>query len=277
MGQEAAVKRRVTRVADLLNAAAPLLPAANVIMQLSLPGVGYGVLESPVDSGNVYKHPFKRARTTGTYLAVATIGTESDRALIRDAVDVAHRQVRSTSSSPVSYNAFDPKLQLWVAACLYRYFVDQHEFLHGPLDEASADAVYRDAKRLGTTLQVPERLWPRDRVAFDEYWKRSLDELHIDPPVREHLRGVAALVFLPWPLRVLAGPLNLFATTGFLAPEFRSLMQLDWSERQQRRFEWLVSALRLADLVIPHRAWIFGYQLYLWDMRFRARRGWRIV
>jgi uncharacterized protein (DUF2236 family) len=277
MGQEAAVKRPVTRVADLLNAAAPLLPAANVIMQLSLPGVGYGVLESPVDSGNVYKHPFKRARTTGTYLAVATIGTESDRALIRDAVDVAHRQVRSTSSSPVFYNAFDPKLQLWVAACLYRYFVDQHEFLHGPLDEASADAVYRDAKRLGTTLQVPERLWPRDRVAFDEYWKRSLDELHIDPPVREHLRGVAALVFLPWPLRVLAGPLNLFATTGFLAPEFRSLMQLDWSERQQRRFEWLVSALRLADLVIPHRAWIFGYQLYLWDMRFRARRGWRIV
>jgi uncharacterized protein (DUF2236 family) len=277
MGQEAAVKRPATRVADLLNAAAPLLPAANVIMQLSLPGVGYGVLESPVDSGNVYTHPFKRARTTGTYLAVATIGTESDRALIRDAVDVAHRQVRSTSSSPVSYNAFDPKMQLWVAACLYRYFVDQHEFLHGPLDEASADAVYRDAKRLGTTLQVPERMWPRDRVAFDEYWKRSLDELHIDPPVREHLRGVAALVFLPWPLRALAGPLNLFATTGFLAPEFRSMMQLDWSQRQQRRFEWLVSALRLADLVIPHRAWIFGYQLYLWDMRFRARRGRRIV
>jgi uncharacterized protein (DUF2236 family) len=271
------MKRRATRVADLLNPAATLLPAANVIMQLSLPGVGYGVLESPVDSGNVYKHPFKRARTTGTYLAVATIGTESDRALIRDAVDVAHRQVRSRSSSPLSYNAFDPKLQLWVAACLYRYFVDQHEFLYGPLDDATAEAVYRDAKRLGTTLQVAERMWPPDRVAFDEYWKRSLEELRIDPPVREHLRGVASVAFLPRPLRALAGPFNLFATTGFLAPEFRSMMQLDWSERQQRRFERLVSALRLADRVIPHRAWIFGYQLYLWDMRFRARRGWRIV
>jgi hypothetical protein len=33
----------ITRVADLLNPAAALLPAANVIMQLSLPGVGYGV------------------------------------------------------------------------------------------------------------------------------------------------------------------------------------------------------------------------------------------
>lgn len=181
------MKRPATRVADLLNPAAMLLPAANVIMQLAVPGVGYGVLESPVDSGNVYKHPFKRARTTGTYLAVATIGTESDRALIRGAVDVAHRQVRSTASSPVSYNAFDPKLQLWVAACLYRYFVDQHEFLYGPLEDATADAVYQDAKRLGTTLQVPEGMWPPDRVAFDEYWKRSLDGLQIDAPVREHL------------------------------------------------------------------------------------------
>jgi uncharacterized protein (DUF2236 family) len=271
------MKRRATRVADLLNPAATLLPAANVIMQLSLPGVGYGVLESPVDSGNVYKHPFKRARTTGTYLAVATVGTESDRALIRGAVDVVHRQVRSRSSSPVSYNAFDPKLQLWVAACLYRYFVDQHEFLHGQLDDASADAVYRDAQRLGTTLQVPESMWPPDRVAFDEYWKRSLDQLRIDPSVREHLRGVASVVFLPWPLRTLAGPFNLFATTGFLSPGFRAMMLLDWSDGQQRRFEWLLSALRLADRLIPHRAWIFGYQIYLWDMRFRARRGWWIV
>ncbi|MDT5222222.1 MAG: hypothetical protein QOF15_4327, partial [Mycobacterium sp.] len=261
------MKRPVSRVADLLNPAATLLPAANVIMQLSLPGVGYGVLESPVDSGNVYKHPFKRARTTGTYLAVATIGTESDRELIRAAVDTAHRQVASTSSSPVAYNAFDPKLQLWVAACLYRYFVEQHEFLHGPLDDATADTVYQDAKKLGTTLQVPQRLWPSDRVAFDEYWKRSVDELRIDPAVREHLHGVASLVFLPRPLRALAGPFNLFATTGFLAPEFRALMRLDWSESQQRRFELLLSALRFADRLIPHRAWIFGYQLYLRDMR----------
>jgi uncharacterized protein (DUF2236 family) len=78
-------------------------------------------------------------------------------------------------------------------------------------------------------------------------------------------------------LRSLAGPLNLFATTGFLAPEFRALMQLDWSESQQRRFEWLLAALRLADRLIPHRLWTFGYQLYLWDMRFRARLGRRIV
>ncbi|MFZ0832150.1 MAG: oxygenase MpaB family protein [Mycobacterium sp.] len=271
------MRRRPTRVADLLNPAALLLPAANVIMQLSAPGVGYGVLESPVDSGNVYKHPFKRARTTGTYLAAATIGSDADRELIRRAVDTAHAQVRSTAESPVSYNAFDPKLQLWVAACLYRYFVDQHEFLYGPLDDDVADAVYQDAKRLGTTLQVPERMWPADRLAFDEYWKRSLDELRIDPPVRRHLYGVASMAFLPWPLRTIGGPLNLFATTGFLPPEFRAHMQLPWTQRQQRRFELLLTTLRLADRVIPRQLWLLGYQMYLWDMRSRASRGRRIV
>ena len=269
--------RRPTSVADLINPASMLLPAANVIMQLSAPGVGYGVLESPVDSGNVYKHPFKRARTTGTYLAAATVGTDVDRELIRSAVNDAHAQVRSTASSPVRYNAFDPKLQLWVAACLYRYYVDAHEFLYGPLDDDGADAVYRDARRLGTTLQVSEDMWPADRLVFDEYWKRSLDELRVDEPVRRHLKGVAELVFLPWPLRTLAGPFNLFATTGFLPPEFRSMMRLRWDADQQRRFEVLISALRLADRVIPRRAWLAGYQLYLWDMRIRAGLGRRIV
>ena len=268
---------RPRRVVDLLNPAAMLLPAANVIMQLAAPGVGYGVLESPVDSGNVYRHPFKRARTTGTYLAAATIGTADDRALIRAAVNTAHAQVRSGASSPLSYNAFDPQLQLWVAACLYRYYVDAHESLYGPLDDAAAEAVYHDARHLGTTLQVREDMWPADRANFDEYWQRSLDELNIDPPVREHLRGVAALAFLPWPVRAVAGPFNLFATTGFLPPEFRAMMRLPWDAGQQRRFEWLLAALRLADRLIPHRVWTGGYQLYLLDMRARARRGRRIV
>jgi uncharacterized protein (DUF2236 family) len=278
--------RRPRRVVDLLNPAAVLLPAANVIMQLSAPGVGYGVLESPVDSGNVYKHPFKRARTTGTYLAAATLGTDADRALIRAEVDKVHALVRSNASSPLSYNAFDPKLQLWVAACLYRYYVDMHEFLYGPLDDASADAVYADARTLGTTLQVREGMWPGDRQAFDEYWKQALDSLaphvrgdglRIDPPVREHLHGVAALAFLPAPLRLLAGRFNLFATTGFLPPAFRDHMQLAWTPGQQRRFELLLTGLRVADRIIPRDLWVFGYRLYLWDMRSRVRRGRRVV
>ncbi len=50
---------------------AVLAGTANVIMQLALAPVGYGVLESTVESGQVTLHPVKRARTTFAYLAVA--------------------------------------------------------------------------------------------------------------------------------------------------------------------------------------------------------------
>jgi len=126
-------------------------------------------------------------------------------------------------------------------------------------------------------LQVREDMWPADRVAFDEFWKRTLDKLNIDPPVRKHLHGVAAMAFLPAPLRLLAGRFNLFATKGFLPEEFRALMSMSWSATQQRQFDWLLGALRIADRVIPRDVWILGYRMYLWDMRARARRGKRVV
>ncbi len=225
----------------------------------------------------VHKHPFKRARTTGTYLAAATIGTDSDRKLIGAEVNRVHALVRSTESSPVSYTALDPRLQLRVAACLYRYYVDQHECLCGPLNDADADAVYRDAKRLGTTLQISAEMWPPDRASFDQYWKRSLDELTIDPPVREYLYGVAAMEFLPAPLRLLISRINLFVTTRLLPAEFSSQMQLPWSAARQRKFERLLAAMRIADHIIPRNLWLLRYQLSLWNLRLRARLGWKMV
>jgi uncharacterized protein (DUF2236 family) len=46
--------------------------------------------------------------------------------------------------------------QLWVAACPYLGAADMHALLHGTADDATADAIYRECSRLGTTLQVPE-------------------------------------------------------------------------------------------------------------------------
>jgi uncharacterized protein (DUF2236 family) len=73
---------------------------ANVVMQLSWPEVGYGVAESKVDSGNLLKHPWKRARTTFQYLTVAILGRPDDRAAFKEAADSSHRHVKSTADSP---------------------------------------------------------------------------------------------------------------------------------------------------------------------------------
>jgi uncharacterized protein (DUF2236 family) len=54
-------------------------------------------------------------------------------------------------------------------------------------------------------------------------------------------------------------------------------MRLPWTNRRQRRFEWLLTCLRGSDRVIPHGLWVFGYRLYSQEMPSRARRGKRII
>lgn len=251
-------------------AGAVLAGGANVIMQLSWPPVGYGVLESKVDSGKVTEHPLKRARTTFTYLAVATMGTDAERTRYRAAVDGVHAHVHSGPDSPVEYNAFDPELQLWVAACLYMGALDVVERFRGPLDDATADALYAAAAPLGTTLQVRPEMWPTDRRAFAQFWARGLARVSIDPPVRRYLYDLAVLGFLPGPLRrVLARP-HRFVTTGFLPPPFRDQMQLPWSEADQRRFDRVIRVVAAVSGRLPGPLRRFPLNYFLWDFRLRS-------
>ncbi len=183
--------------------------AANVIMELARPGVGYGVKDSRVESGRADRHPIKRARTTFTYLAVALSGTETQKQAYRRAVNNSHAEVYSKPDSPVEYNAFDKNLQMWVAACLYKGFVDVNRIFVGEMDDDTADRHYREGMTLGTTLQVPAEMWPADRKAFDEYWQESLDQIHIDDAVHEYLWPIAAgrvgNATLPRPLQTAVG------------------------------------------------------------------------
>jgi uncharacterized protein (DUF2236 family) len=252
---------------------AQLAGTANVIMQLSRPAVGYGVKESKVESGSAMKHPVKRARTTFTYLAVAMLGTDEERALFRKAVNRQHVQVRSDESSPVAYNAMDPELQLWVAACLYYGFVDMYERMFGPLGEAEADALYAYSARMGTTLQVRDDMWPADRAAFAEYWERGLAETRIDEPIRRYLDSLARLENLPEVVRRLSAKNNLFWTRGFLPPPIREQMGYSWSDEEQEQFDRRLRRIGRIQRALPEPARVFPFNLMLWDMRRRTRRG----
>ena len=250
---------------------------ANVIMQLARPGVGYGVYESPVESGNVFRHPIKRNRTTLTYLAVATLGTEQEKKTYREWVNKSHARVRSTESSPVEYNAFDPELQLWVAACLYKGFEDVYTIFGGTLDDEAREAIYASSATLGTTLQVRPEMWPADRAAFEEYWSTGIEKVRIDSTIRDYLYRLATLRMFPGLVPALFGKFNLFVTTGFLPPRFREEMELAWSDRDQRRFERMMRTIGAVAWRLPGPVRHFPFNVYLWDMRVRIRLGLPLV
>ncbi len=254
----------------------PAYGAANVVMQLANSGVAYGVMESKVDSGNLYKHPFKRARTTFTYIAVAIAGNAQDRKVYRDAVNAAHAQVRSGPQSPVRYNAFDPSLQLWVASCMAAVFEDTRR-LRGGRSRHDPETVHRAASVFATTLQVPPEMWPADRAAADRYWQDQLDRLDFDERMRSYLIGIARLDFLPVPISWLFGEWNLFMTLGYLPPQLRDKLGFGWSDTQQRRFDRWQRVFGALDLFTPRFLARLGVQAVVWDMRLRHTLGATVV
>jgi len=265
------------RVDETLMGLALLLGPANVIMQLARPGVGYGVLESRVETGRMDRHPIKRARTTFTYLAVAMAGTDVQKTAFRRAVNRAHAQVYSTAESPVPYHAFDPELQLWVAACLYKGGVDFYRMFVGEMDDDAADRHYREGMVLGTTLQVPPQMWPATRAAFDAYWQESLEKVHIDDTVRDYLYPIAVGrmpgLTLPGRLQQWADKPGLLLTTGFLPQRFRDEMHFEWDAARQRRFDRVITVLRTVNNLMPQFVRRFPFNVLLWDLDRRIRTG----
>ncbi|WP_158168385.1 oxygenase MpaB family protein [Mycolicibacterium smegmatis] len=270
-------RRTPEELADLLTVVGLTNQVANIIMQLALPGVGHGVNESRVVSGSPRSRPVKRARTTGQYLALAVMGSVDDRDAYRRELALVHAAVHSTPESPVRYSGNAQRLQKWVAACLFRYYLDQYTLLYGPLDTATLDRLTVAAAPLATGVNVRHSDWPQTWAQFTQYWEQQLDELSVAPEVREDLISLANLRFLEeaWgvPARIVTRPLGglfSFGTRGSLPPRFRELMGWSWSGADQRRYELLLKALRVIDVVNPFALKCF-YRAYLMDLRLRRR------
>lgn len=200
---------------------------AAVLLQMAQPGVGLGVAEHSA----TLQRPLDRLRTTMTYIYALTLGTEEERRTIGTLVNRAHGPVRSDR-----YSAFDPQLQLWVAATLYRGGTALTELFHWPLPADNAEALYREAAVYGTTLQMPAAAWPADRAAFERYWCAMLDGLQVEEPVRRYVHALLDGGAVPWWLRGLM-PLQRFVTRGLLPQSLRTAYGLPWTTRDQQRWE----------------------------------------
>ncbi|MEP9391094.1 oxygenase MpaB family protein [Gordonia sp. VNQ95] len=249
------------------------MSTANVIMQLANPAVGYGVARSTVEGGRLDRHPVKRARTTASYLAVAILGNADDRRRFRHAVNRQHAQVRSTEDSPVEYNAMNTDLQLWVAACLYVGLEDIYERVHGPLAGELRDTFYQQGKVLGTTLQMPAEMWPADRDAFDEYWAEGVSRISVSDEVRDFLLGIARFGYAPEWVQKRFGPVKYRRTVGYLPPEFRDAMRVDWTDDDQQWFDEYIAGCVARERRKPRWLSQLGFRLLLADTRVRHRLG----
>jgi uncharacterized protein (DUF2236 family) len=215
-----------------------------ILLQIAHPGVGRGVAEH----SDFASRPLDRLHATMTYVYAVVYGTDAERAELRRRVNRAHGPVaRAADAAAPSYNAFDPELQLWVAATLYDTAVLVYERIFGPLDDESAERIYRQYAVLGTQLQVPSEAWPVDRAAFRTYWNGMLPTLRATDATRRVAQDLLHPRVAPLWLKAVM-PLARLMTIGFLPIELRDEFELTWGPRRERRFQrWL----RMTAAVFP--------------------------
>lgn len=235
----------------------------SILLQIADPAIGHGVAHH----SDFASRPLDRLRGTLTYVYAVVFGTPEEAARARRRVNHAHGPVTgpATAASP-AYSAFTPELQLWVAATLYDSAITMRELVYGPLDDDTADAIYREYAVLGTALQMPAELWPPDRAAFTRYWNRRLGELQTDAATRAVARQLLHPRTGPFWLRLMM-PLGRFVTVGLLPGSVRELFGLDWSAGSQRRFERLITLTARVYPRLPRRLRHWPKNHYLRAMR----------
>lgn len=250
------------RIEDVSAEALLLIGGARaILLQLANPAVGHGVAEH----SDFRDRPLDRLHGTLTYLYVIVYGTEAERRLIARRVGEAHARVRSDPArpaqhpaaagppdarAPISYDARDPTLQLWVAATLYDTAMRVRELVHGPLSPSDAESLLRDYAIVGTALGIPSRLWPATTAEFDAYWTRCEADLSVDAVTAGVATALLHPTSVPWWAKLLMPSVRV-VTAGLLSPELRAAYGLDLEPRRYARVMRVLRAVypRLPELI----------------------------
>jgi uncharacterized protein (DUF2236 family) len=257
------------RLADFVGESAILLGAGSAVMnQLAMKGVGLGVAEH----STTLERPLDRLRTTLTYVYVMALGTPEEQRAVARMVNKAHRPVQSRGR----YSAFDPELQLWVAATLVQGGEQMYQKTFGGFDPASAEAIYRDSLIYGTALQVTEEMWPADRAGFDAYWRTSLEKLEPDPSVQCYAKRLLATERVVLPLKPLIW-LQSLMTRGNLDPRVREVLALPWSRTDQRLYDAFWAVFPPLYRRVPKAIRQLRSRMIMRDMRRRMKHGRRVI
>jgi uncharacterized protein (DUF2236 family) len=221
-----------------------------ILLQIADPSVARGVAEH----SDFASRPLDRLEGTLGYVYAVVFGTPADVARARRIVGRAHARVRSSrpaaDGSAPAYSAYDPDLQLWVAATLYDSAVTMFERCFGPLPEEAADRIYRQYAVLGTALQVPEGRWPADRTAFRAYWEERIRTLE---PTADARRVARTLLggHVGTPALRLAMPLVALVTAALLPPRIRAGFGMRWDARLQRRSNRMIGTILVIYRLLP--------------------------
>ncbi|GAA2725766.1 oxygenase MpaB family protein [Actinocorallia aurantiaca] len=221
------------------------------VLQLMLPELGLGVMEHSVFFNDTFG---RLKRSAGPILNTVYGGAKAAEtgAKVRD----YHVDIKGTMPGGERYHALDPETYFWAHATFLDHMLYGVETFMRPLTEAEKQKIYEESKVWYAMYGVSDRAMPEDWPAFQEYWKRMLNE-RLDAnktaaySVGYAKKGLPRPPRIPAPVwKVLGVPVNAvarFLTVGGMPPEARDILGLRWTRADERRYQKFAGFVRDLD------------------------------
>lgn len=223
--------------------------------------LGQGVADHSV----IFDDFLGRARRTGPPIMRTVYAADAQHwgATVRD----LHRDIKGTISDGSRYHALNPELFYWAHAT----FVDQVLYVTDTfirrLSYEEKCRIFDESKTWYALYGISARDQPQTYDEFCAYWDRMCERFVPHKTIvyaTGYLRqGLPRPRRVPAPVwRVLSVPLNAALRTiviGTLPQQMRTVCRLDWSPRQERRFQRFAAFMRAINPVVNRlpQKWLY--------------------
>ncbi|THA56903.1 oxygenase MpaB family protein [Streptomyces sp. A1136] len=239
-----------------------MLPAA-FTMQVAHPAIGAGVDEHSVFRTDPWGRGERSLRSVQLWVYGGREAAEEGRRVRR-----LHKEIQGTDTRGRRYHSLDPTCYAWVHATGFPVYLYAGRYLLRRFTPAQERQLYREWLQVGRVLGIHDRDMPQTIEEYWVYYRRMLAE-EIEPTAvaRELVATdvalprpgggsppVRLLLRLTWPvLRSAFLRLRAFVTVGYMPPDARAAIGLEWSPAQERRLRRFSAVVRVLVPLLPER------------------------
>ncbi|MBT2470142.1 DUF2236 domain-containing protein [Streptomyces sp. ISL-66] len=239
-----------------------MLPAA-FTLQVAHPAIGAGVDQYSVFRTDPWGRGERSLRSVQLWVYGGADAVAEGRRVRR-----LHKDIQGTDTRGRRYHSLDPACYAWVHATGFPVYLYAGRYLLRRFTPAQERQLYREWLQVGRILGLQDRDMPQTIEEYWPYYRRMLAEeieptkvarelVATDTPLPRPEGGtlpVRLLLRAAWPvLRPAFLHFRAFVTVGYMPPEARAAIGLNWTPAQERRLRLLSAAVRVLVPLLPER------------------------
>lgn len=234
---------------------AGLLAGQALVLQVAHPVVAAGVR----DHSDYIEDPWTRLMRTAASLSIYIYGGPEGARFEADRLRALHKAFTGVDTDGRRYSALNPHAYAWVHATLVMVPVDTQRFFGTPMTAAELDEYYAQMCDVGLLLGLRRQDMPDSWPEFERYYAEMLDSFGPNETISTLFETIRT-VKKPWAwlpdrswvrLRRWQYLAQMFIIRGALPPAIRERLGLQWTVKDQRRFDRFRAVVRFFGSLIP--------------------------